>query len=243
MLFRRRNMEVKEVLSKRLKWLREQNRLAQKEIAAEIGMKTVNGYQKIEYGEREPKLEVLIKLAKLFNVSVDFLLGLSDTVKVMENLPYKIQMILEDIEMISSRTAMYSHRIHEIQDELYKLETHKELSQEDRERLMLLRGVLRECEAEQSKYLFESRKLIEDYRDKLGSYLGYIIELPFVIHANIKLIDRISPIKIEIVDGLKCRYAIEVTTKHDFKFTFDYYDNLERATEEKDKISKVLTGR
>ncbi|MGG3890304.1 helix-turn-helix domain-containing protein [Metabacillus fastidiosus] len=66
------------ILSIRLKWLREKKRLSQKEIAAEIGVKTVNAYQKWEYGEREPKLETLGKLAKLFEVSADFILGLSD---------------------------------------------------------------------------------------------------------------------------------------------------------------------
>lgn len=72
-----------DILGKRLKWLREQKRYAQKEVAAEIGMKTVNGYQKIEYGERVPKLDVLIKLANFYDVSVDFIVGNSDHTNIL----------------------------------------------------------------------------------------------------------------------------------------------------------------
>lgn len=72
-----------EVLAKRVKWLRERKRLGQKEVAAEIGL-SLSGYQKIEYNERDPKLEVLINLTEFFKVSSDFLLGLSDSVEEVE---------------------------------------------------------------------------------------------------------------------------------------------------------------
>ena len=66
-----------EVLASRLKWLRENNRFSQKEIAEKIGM-SLNGYQKQENGSRDPKLDVLIKFAEIYNETVDFLLGITD---------------------------------------------------------------------------------------------------------------------------------------------------------------------
>lgn len=74
-----------EVLVERLKWLREKKRLGQKEVSGNIGV-TLSGYQKMEYGESNPKIETLIKIAKYFKVRTDFLLGLSDQTSEMERL-------------------------------------------------------------------------------------------------------------------------------------------------------------
>ena len=49
----------------------------QKDVANYLGI-TINAYRKYEYGEREPSFAFLIKLCEYFNVSADYLLGLSD---------------------------------------------------------------------------------------------------------------------------------------------------------------------
>ncbi|MCD8010943.1 MAG: helix-turn-helix transcriptional regulator [Lachnospiraceae bacterium] len=50
----------------------------QKEVAADIGMTAASiGYY--ENGNRKPDITVLLKLAKYYNVSCDYLLGISDT--------------------------------------------------------------------------------------------------------------------------------------------------------------------
>ncbi len=36
------------------------------------------GYQRYEYGTRKPTSDIIIKLCNYFNVSADYLLGLSD---------------------------------------------------------------------------------------------------------------------------------------------------------------------
>lgn len=66
------------VLADRLKWLRDKKRLAQKEVAGNIGL-TLSGYQKIEYNESNPKIETLVKMVNFFNESSDFLLGIDDS--------------------------------------------------------------------------------------------------------------------------------------------------------------------
>lgn len=61
----------------RLKELREQQRLSQEGLGLKLGVSqsTISVY---ELGERVPDLNVLIKLAKIFDVSLDYLVGLSD---------------------------------------------------------------------------------------------------------------------------------------------------------------------
>lgn len=61
----------------RLKELREQRRLNQEGLAMNISVSqsTISAY---EVGERTPDLETLIAIAKFFDVSIDYLVGLSD---------------------------------------------------------------------------------------------------------------------------------------------------------------------
>lgn len=63
--------------SERLKQLRIENGENQSDIASVLGV-SVQSYSAYE-GAREPKYELLVKLAKHFNVSADYLLGVSDT--------------------------------------------------------------------------------------------------------------------------------------------------------------------
>ena len=57
--------------------LRKSRNLTQKDIADNIGI-SVLGYQRYEYGTREPAFRVLISLADYFDVSLDYLVGRSD---------------------------------------------------------------------------------------------------------------------------------------------------------------------
>ena len=61
----------------RLKELRIEKGDTQKVIASYLGI-TFFAYQKYEYGSREPSFDMLINLCKYFDVSADYLLGLSD---------------------------------------------------------------------------------------------------------------------------------------------------------------------
>lgn len=65
---------------KRLKDLREDHDYTQTYIAKYLNMKQQQ-YSRYETGEFEISLENLIKLAKLYNVSVDYLLNLKDSKK------------------------------------------------------------------------------------------------------------------------------------------------------------------
>ena len=60
-----------------LKRFREKFRLNQKEVA-EIAKISVVAYQKYEYEKSAPTVPVLIRIAQHFNVTLDYLAGLSD---------------------------------------------------------------------------------------------------------------------------------------------------------------------
>ena len=65
---------------KRIRELREDNDYTQLEIAAYLNLNR-NVYWRYETGEREIPVWAVIKLAKLYNVSVDYILELSDNPK------------------------------------------------------------------------------------------------------------------------------------------------------------------
>ena len=61
----------------RLKGLRARTGLSQQKVADGLGMTKV-GYQNYEYGRNVPSFTLLPRIATFFNVSSDYLLGLSD---------------------------------------------------------------------------------------------------------------------------------------------------------------------
>ncbi|MFG6329278.1 MAG: helix-turn-helix transcriptional regulator [Lachnospiraceae bacterium] len=61
----------------RLRELRKQSPAMQKDIAQQLGIHVVT-LQQYERGAREPNIETLLKMAVLFNVSLDDLLCLDD---------------------------------------------------------------------------------------------------------------------------------------------------------------------
>ena len=62
-------------------------------------------YQSYEYGTRIPHCENLIKLCRYFNVSADYLLGLTD------ESPVALTAILEQIESLKAENAILSKKL------------------------------------------------------------------------------------------------------------------------------------
>ncbi len=61
----------------RLKELRKSKQISQLKLALDLNT-TQNTISRYETGEREPGISELIKIAKYFNVSVDYLLEITD---------------------------------------------------------------------------------------------------------------------------------------------------------------------
>ena len=67
----------------RIRYLREKNGFTQKEVANRLGVESA-AISKYELDMREPNIEALKKLATLFNVSIDYLLGRTPDILVSE---------------------------------------------------------------------------------------------------------------------------------------------------------------
>ncbi len=65
------------IFSERLKKLRKESGYTQVQISENLNIRQ-QSYLRYETGQGEPSLETLVKLAKLLDVSTDYLLGLSD---------------------------------------------------------------------------------------------------------------------------------------------------------------------
>lgn len=63
--------------AERLVSLRTEKNLTQKQVYSGVGMSPI-GYQRYEYGEREPSYQKLLALADYFDVSIDYLVGRTD---------------------------------------------------------------------------------------------------------------------------------------------------------------------
>ena len=72
-------------LGKRLKSLRQQRGLLQKQVATQLGI-TESGYGFYEQGKRKPDSEMLKKIAAIYGVSADYLLGIDKPPLTQEHL-------------------------------------------------------------------------------------------------------------------------------------------------------------
>ena len=89
----------------KLKEFRVLKNLSRKEVAESLNI-SVNAIEKYENGKAEPSIANLIKLAKLFGVSVDTLIGndadILDLTILDENRKYvvnKVAKVLDDVEV------------------------------------------------------------------------------------------------------------------------------------------------
>ena len=62
---------------KRLRELREEKGITQEKVATHLGVARTT-YSNYEQGLREPPINTLVKMSDLFDVTVDYLLGLTD---------------------------------------------------------------------------------------------------------------------------------------------------------------------
>lgn len=69
------------MIYKRIRDLREDRDLTQKEVAKKLSC-SQQVYSNYELGQRDIPTDILIKLSALYNVSVDYILGISDTPEI-----------------------------------------------------------------------------------------------------------------------------------------------------------------
>ena len=76
---------------KRIRDLREDKDLSQKELAKILNM-SQTGYSKYEVGTNDVPTKILIQLAQFYNTSIDYILGLTDEIK-----PYKRWLLIFEV--------------------------------------------------------------------------------------------------------------------------------------------------
>lgn len=85
-------------LSKQLTLLREKQGWTKRETARRLGLKAPSTYGNWEYGIREPDLSMVKEIASLYDVTVDYLIGDTNTLKEKPRQASKdIQQELEDL--------------------------------------------------------------------------------------------------------------------------------------------------
>lgn len=70
------------VLGDRLKQLREKRGWTKKYAAEKLGFKGVSTYANYEYGIRDPDTDMLVKMAQLYETTIDYLKGVNDESEV-----------------------------------------------------------------------------------------------------------------------------------------------------------------
>jgi transcriptional regulator with XRE-family HTH domain len=265
MLFGGELMEVKEVLSKRLKWLREQNRLAQKEIAAEIGI-TLNGYQKIEYGDREPKLDMLVELCDFYNVSSDFLLGRNDENEKLKKLSFKIsnlrfsftgrrkesEELNYKLEEMKNEKINYLSQLERVTDELKKdvddskrladLAVIKEYFEKE---LIINEEKIADISTEVQKKYREIFSLQKQLSDLLFEYIEILLGIPLSNPQEDDILKEISPFRFEIdyvVLGDQKGYTITIFSKEVGEIGIYTKETQEEAVQLKEELYQKLKG-
>ena len=94
----------------RLKYLREKKGLTQKDVASRLGLEPA-AISKYELDMREPNIEALKKLAIIFNVSIDYLLGRTSDVFTSE-----ADKDILDLSLIKDKYNLLSRKVNKIKD-------------------------------------------------------------------------------------------------------------------------------
>ena len=68
---------------KRIRDLREDNDLTQKQVAKELNC-SQQVYSNYELGQRDIPTDILIRLSKFYGVSIDYILGITDNPKIQK---------------------------------------------------------------------------------------------------------------------------------------------------------------
>lgn len=91
-------------MGEKLKSLRIEKKLTQKQVADRIGL-AISAVSSYESGTRYPSYDVLVKLARIFHVSTDYLLGMTDTrnIDVTGLNDNEIELVSQLIDMLRNK--------------------------------------------------------------------------------------------------------------------------------------------
>jgi len=237
-----------EVLGKRLKWLRNQNRYSQKEMAEKIGM-SASGLQKIENNERDPKLDILVKFCDIYKVSADFLLGRNNETPELED-------VSQNILFAFVRHERFKEELNELLMKKYDLESsirHMEYTLKSDECIHDRRPI--NDSLKQRKFILESiekdivnkekdlRSVNKELSDNLYHYLSVLLELPEAEPSEDHNVKRFAPYNFEIQPDIFGEYSIHLSGKGiGFIGHYGVYESVDAATDKIEELKIILNG-
>ncbi|PLR99572.1 helix-turn-helix domain-containing protein [Bacillus sp. T33-2] len=248
-----------EILGKRLKWLRNKERYSQKDIADMIGM-TPSGYQKIELDQREPKLDVLVKLCNIFEVSADFLLGRSNMTQKLLDLSMNIDFCKIQLERLQEEHEELMVKRYDLQDEIEHLKMElkelqhliaiNELDSSSVSKALMTEGSLRV--KENMLFSITSHKVeieaeihaLNKQRSKfLNEYITELLELPDSLPSQDSIIMGYLPISIDIQPDIFDRFSLHLYGRSVGSIGhYGDYATIEETQEQREKLLKLLNG-
>lgn len=88
----------------KLKTLRTEKKLTQKQVSDMIGL-AISAVSSYESGTRYPSYDVLVKLARIFHVSTDYLLGMTDkrNIDVTDLGDDEIELVSQLVDMLRNK--------------------------------------------------------------------------------------------------------------------------------------------
>lgn len=99
---------IKDIISKRLNILISENNINQRELAEKTGISEVTISRYIN-GQRIPTVENLVRITKVFNVSTDYIVGISNPEPAFEI--KKVMKKLRELELEIVKTASLSENL------------------------------------------------------------------------------------------------------------------------------------
>lgn len=109
------------ILSIRIKELRKERKWSQKELGEKVEV-SESFISKVESGKKQPSREVTAKIAEIFNVTIDFLLGRSDEEDLNEMLDVKFKSMKERLSNLpESQREMIMKQAENLMAEFEKL--------------------------------------------------------------------------------------------------------------------------
>ena len=117
---------------RRLRDIRTDNGKSQAEVAEALGI-TRGAYGRYERGDNDPSNDIVARFCCMFNVSADYLLGLSDEFRPLVDGKFFLKPVHISRDPYDDLVEPYRERLHQ-QYELLKLAQEKEAAKDKRKR-------------------------------------------------------------------------------------------------------------
>lgn len=227
-----------EVLAGRIKWLREKKRLGQKEVAASIGV-TLSGYQKMEYDQANPKIDTLIKIADLFNVSTDFLLGRNNITDELKDIVRDIETKEIQIDKIRYEVMDFIMEINELREQMINIAEKKGFSHPDTIEISKMLDVRLTGKKVYDRNLDE---LKERLTKLLYTYITSVMVIPYFNITDDKIIKKYNP-KFVVQNNLFDEYNLEVHVEdYGYIGTYNMFKSEDEADVTREEFTRKLEG-